>query len=316
MCKAKTPTLLGFFLIILFSCPTQFLSAQEFNSNQLLHAVKVLASDSLEGRGFGAEGNEKARRFIAAQFKALGVAPALSEGYFQKFEHRVPKAGIFDAKGKRELPKGSRMAVGANVLAKIEGESTKMIVITAHYDHLGIIRGEIYNGADDNASGTAALLAIAEYFKRNTPTHTLLFAAVDAEEIGSPGTKYLFKNFPGEKEDIVLNVNMDMIAHNDKELYVCGTYHYPKLKPYVSSIESSIQILFGHDNPNDRKKDDWSNSSDHRIFHNAGIPFLYFGVEDHEDYHKATDTYENINPDFYLESVKVIIKTIKNFDKG
>ncbi|MEM8892626.1 MAG: M20/M25/M40 family metallo-hydrolase, partial [Bacteroidota bacterium] len=192
----------------------------------------------------------------------------------------------------------------------------KTIVVTAHIDHLGIIKGEIYNGADDNASGTAALLAIADYFQRNPPNHTLLFAAVDAEEIGSPGAKYLLKNFPGEKEDIVLNVNMDMIAHNDKELYACGMHHYPELKPFISSIESPIQISFGHDDPGDKTKDDWTNSSDHRIFHLAGIPFMYFGVEDHEDYHRFTDTYEKINPDFYIEAVKVIIKAIENFDKA
>ena len=290
--------------------------AQEIKSDVLLNAIKVLASDSLEGRGFGAEGNIKARKFMAAQFEALGIAPALSEGYFQEFEHQLPKGPIFFSPKNEDRPKGNQILLGANVLAKVKGKSAKTIVITAHIDHLGIIKGEIYNGADDNASGTAALLAIADYFQRNPPNHTLLFAAVDAEEIGSPGAKYLLENFPGEKEDIVLNVNMDMIAHNDKELYACGMHHYPELKAFISDIESPIQISFGHDNPSDKTKDDWTNSSDHRIFHLAGIPFMYFGVEDHEDYHRYTDTYDKINPDFYIEAVKVIIKAIENFDKA
>ena len=250
--------------------------AQEIKSDVLLNAVKVLAADSLEGRGFGAEGNVKARKFMAAQFEALGIAPAFSEGYLQEFEHKVPKGPLHGSHGKGERPKGSRMVLGANVVAKVEGKSEKTIVITGHIDHLGIINGKIYNGADDDASGTAALLAIADYFQRNPPQHTLIFAAVDGEEIGSPGAKYLLKNFPGGKENIVLNVNMDMIAHNDNELYACGMYHYPELKPYISSIESPIQISFGHDDPSDKQKDDWTNSSDHRVFHLAGIPFMSF----------------------------------------
>lgn len=290
--------------------------AQEIKSDVLLNAVKVLAADSLEGRGFGAEGNVKARKFMASQFEALGIAPAFSEGYLQEFEHKVPKGPLHGSHGKGERPKGSRMVLGANVVAKVEGKSEKTIVITGHIDHLGIINGKIYNGADDDASGTAALLAIADYFQRNPPQHTLIFAAVDGEEIGSPGAKYLLKNFPGGKENIVLNVNMDMIAHNDKELYACGMYHYPELKPFISSIESPIQISFGHDDPGDKQKDDWTNSSDHRVFHLAGIPFMYFGVEDHEDYHRPSDIYENISPDFYIEAVKVIIKAIENFDKA
>ena len=180
---------------------------------------------------------------------------------------------------------------------------------------MGIRNGEIYNGADDDASGTAALFAIANYFKNKSPKHTLVFAAVDAEEIGSPGCKYLVDNFPGGIENVILNVNMDMIAHNDSlQLYASGLYHYPQLREPLDSIKSPITLLYGHDDPNDKELDDWTNSSDHRVFHNKGIPFIYFGVEDHKDYHKPTDTFENINQDFYLEAVKLIIQAIEGYD--
>lgn len=108
---------------------------------------------------------------------------------------------------------------------------------------------------------------------------------------------------------------MDMIAHNDSlRLFASGTFHYPQLRPHLLNFNSPINLLFGHDDPNNKKEDDWTFSSDHRIFHKRGIPFIYFGVEDHKDYHKPTDTFENINQEFYVEAVKLIIKAIENFD--
>lgn len=307
-----------FFIIFLLSCFwSQSVQAQDIQEEMLLHSLKILAADSLEGRAFGSEGNRKAQEFMVSQFEKLGIAPAFKEGYIQYFSHKVPRhylnGGHHHINPKKA--KGKISLRGGNVIAKIEGDQKKTIVITAHIDHLGIIEGEIYNGADDDASGTAALLAIAAYFKEHPPKYRMIFAAVDAEEIGSPGCKYLLSHFPGPKKNIVLNVNMDMIAHSEKELYVCGTFHYPQLKKYVAGIKTPIELLFGHDDPRDRQKEDWTNSSDHRVFHLAGIPFLYFGVEDHEDYHQASDVYENINPDFYLEAVKVIIQVIENYDQ-
>lgn len=271
-----------------------------FDSQALLTHVKVLASDSLEGRGFGTEGNRKAQAYIADQFKKLGIVHAFENGYTQPFRHTL---------------KDSTTLEGGNVVATIEGETDKVIVITGHLDHLGIRNGEIYNGADDDASGTAALLAIAEYFRNKKTNHTLVFAAVDAEEIGSPGCQYLLDNFPIDKSNIVLNVNMDMIAHNDSsELYASGLYHYPQLKEPLTSIKSPITLLYGHDDPNNNEMEDWTFLSDHRVFHEAEIPFIYFGVDDHEDYHQPSDVFENINQEFYIETVKLIIQAIENYD--
>lgn len=302
----------------LSSCKTE--KKETVNKEVLLANLKEISSDAYEGRGFSKPGNYKAQQFIASKFKELGLDPYQDSGYIQKFEHtfsgrwRQRLFPIKDAsKDFSNVP--DTTVTGGNVIAKIKGKSEKSIVITAHLDHLGIRNGKIYNGADDDASGVAALIAMATYFKKTSPKHTLIFAAVDAEEVGMHGAEYFVANHPNAKENIVLNINMDMISHNDKnELYACGLYHYPKLKPQLQNLATSINLLFGHDDPNNKKQDDWTFSSDHRVFHKRQIPFIYFGVEDHKDYHKHTDTFENINQEFYVEVVKLITQVIENYD--
>ncbi len=293
-----------------------------FNETQLLNDLKELSSDAYEGRGFSKPGNYKAQEFIAKRFKELGLEPYEGSGYIQKFEHTFSgrwRQRMFPVKNaEKDLSNvPDTTVVGGNVVGMIKGKTDKSIVITGHLDHLGIRNGKIYNGADDDASGTAALFAIAEYFKNNAPKHNLILAAVDAEEIGSHGAEYFAANYKNAKENIVLNVNMDMIAHNDSlRLYASGLYHYPQLKAQLVDIKSPITLLFGHDDPNNKELDDWTYASDHRIFHKRKIPFIYFGVEDHKDYHKDTDTFENINQEFYVDAVKLIIQAIENYDQS
>ncbi len=297
-------------------------TAVEIDAATLLKNIKTLSSDAFEGRGFSTPGNYKAQQFIAEQFQSVGLSPYLNSGFIQQFNHTLSgrmRQRLFPIQDPKKdfsnVP--DTTVVGGNVIGYIKGSSSKVIVITGHLDHLGIRNGQIYNGADDDASGTAALISIAQYFKDKTPKHTLLFAAVDAEEIGSHGAEYFVANYPSPKENIVLNINMDMIAHNDtKELYASGLYHYPQLKNGFQGLQTPLQLLFGHDDPNNKKQDDWTRSSDHRIFHKRQIPFIYFGVEDHKDYHKPTDTFENINEAFYVDAVTLIIQVIENFDKS
>jgi len=222
----------------------------------------------------------------------------------QEFEIKQP--------GKTEALKG------VNFIGQIKGrkDPEKYIIITAHYDHVGIRNGEIYNGADDNASGTAALFAIASYFKKHPPDHSLIFVAFDAEERGDLGSEHFVANLPVKKESILLNVNMDMISRNDKgELYAAGTHHYPQLRPILESVQkkAGVKLLLGHDDPK-LGHDDWTGQSDQASFHAAKIPFVYFGVEDHKDYHRPTDDFANIQPEFYVRSVETIIDAIKAFD--
>lgn len=312
-------TLIAAFLLIASSCskPKEI----DIDSKKLLENVKILSNDSLEGRYFSTPGNYKAQKFIVSKFKEVGLKTVSQNNYLQEFPYTFKgqkRQDVFPIeKPKEDLSNvPDTTAIGGNVLGMLKGQTNKTFVITAHFDHLGIKDGKIFNGADDNASGTAALFTIASYFKDKPTHHNLIFAAVDAEEIGSLGAEYFLKNYK-EKENIVLNINLDMIAHSDydPELFACGLYHYPNLRKPLKKIKSDkIILLFGHDAPEDKDQSDWTFSSDHRVFHREKIPFIYFGVPDHKDYHRSTDTYATINTDFYIESVKVIIQAIENFD--
>ena len=111
---------------------------------------------------------------------------------------------------------------------------------------------------------------------------------------------------------------MDMISRSDKgELYAAGTFHYPKLRSPLERAQKKarVKLLLGHDDPK-LGSGDWTFQSDHAAFHAGKIPFIYFGVEDHKDYHKPTDDFENINPPFYVGAVETIIGFITIVDKS
>ena len=275
---------------------------QTIESKALLENIEYLSGDDLKGRKTGSEGNAEARTFILNEFKSIELNTQYPD--FQQefsFENRRENKTYEDA---------------INIVGFVAGsESEKLIVITAHYDHVGIGRpnnesDSIYNGADDNASGTAALIELAKYFKKNRPQHSMIFAALDGEEMGLQGAKALVKDFPFPLEQIVLNINMDMISRNENgELYASGTYYTPTLKTILEKIavDSNPKLLFGHDEPN-TGRDNWTQSSDHGPFFSANIPHIYFGVEDHVDYHKPSDSFENIDQQFYVNAVNLILK--------
>ena len=274
--------------------------ASLFDEDKLLERVKILSSDKYEGRRTGEKGNDSARAYIIKEFKSLNLS-----GLNGEFEHSFSfdtRIGKFNAK---------------NVLIEIKGTkfSEKYIVISAHYDHLGISGNKIYNGADDDASGVAALIVFAEYFKKNPPKHSIILAAFDAEELGLKGAKHFVETFENDK--IGLNINMDMISRSKKdELYVVGTRYNETLKTLVDNFENptTSKLLQGHDGSDG--KQDWTMSSDHGPFHKNGIPFLYFGNEDHEAYHKPTDDFEDITPEFFKNSVKIIMSIFESIDNS
>lgn len=280
-------------------------SAQySFDPKKLTQELKELSSSVMDGRRTGTEGNRKARVYIIDHLKQLGVERFVP-GYEQPFS--ISQAG--------SLNEGTG---GVNILGVIPGKKEQTIVISAHYDHLGNRDGRVYYGADDNASGAVALLAMAEYFKKNAPEHRIILAFFDAEEMGLRGSRYFVNATDLEKEKIVLNINMDMVARGDKnELYACGAYHYPQLKSAVEAVSKleGISLVFGHDNPSSGDND-WTNQSDQGSFHAKKIPFLYFGVEDHPDYHRITDTFDKVNQDFYAKSVETILQAVKALDKS
>ncbi len=273
-----------------------------FSEKDLVSRLKELASDKYEGRKTGEKGNILARGFIIEEFKKLEVLP-IKESYKQSFD--------FEFKNK-EYPH-----TGVNILGKIMGTKypDRYIVISAHYDHLGIIKNKIYNGADDNASGVSALISFAEFFKKNPPKHSVILAAFDAEELGLAGAKYFTENTQVPVENIVLNINMDMISRNiNNELYVVGARYNDELSKVVKNFKNptNIKLSQGHDGTDGKL--DWTKSSDHEPFHKKGIPFLYFGEEDHPDYHKDTDEFANVMPMFYVNAVKLIISMFTNID--
>ncbi|MGK0414916.1 MAG: Zn-dependent M28 family amino/carboxypeptidase [Polaribacter sp.] len=308
------------FLLLLGNCQTH--KPIEIDSKELLANIQILSTDTLEGRAFSTPGSQKAQNIILDKFTALELEPVLGNNLLQGFSHTFKgekRQEVFPIKNpKKDFSNVTdTIAKGANIIGMLKGLSDKSIVISAHYDHLGIRDGEIYNGADDNASGTAALFTLIEYFKNKPTKHNLIFAALDAEEIGSLGADYFLKSYT-DKSNISLNINMDMIAHSeyDPELFASGLHHYPNLRKPLKKIKSAkIDLLFGHDDAENKEQADWTFSSDHRVFHREKIPFIYFGVPDHKDYHRDTDTFETINKDFYIESVKIIIQAIENLDE-
>lgn len=272
---------------------------------RMLADIEYLASDELGGRRAGTEGNALARNFLDSAFGEIGLRP-FGSGYTKPFSRNGAQGGD---------------PVGVNVVGYIAGSETpdRYIVITAHFDHLGTRDGQIYNGADDNASGTAALLALARYFQANTPAHSIIFAALDAEEQGLLGARAFVADPPVPLQAIAINVNMDMVSRNERgELYVAGTYHYPFLTPLVARVaeSASVRLLAGHDRPGLPPGQDWTAASDHGAFHDVGIPFLYFGVEDHADYHRPTDTFENIDPDFYARAIETVLDAVLELDRN
>ena len=273
---------------------------QSFDEEQLLERLKTLSSDAFEGRKTGEKGGLLAREYIIKTFKELGVS-SFGSGYEHKFTFKV-RDKEYNA---------------ANVLAQVKGTEfpEKYIVISAHYDHLGVRDGKTYNGADDDASGIAALFSIAEYLKKNPPRHTVVLAAFDAEELGLQGARYFVDKMKGA--DIVVNLNMDMISRSAKnELYVVGTPHNTTLKTIVENFENptKAKLLIGH-NGEDGKQD-WTTASDHGAFHNVKIPFLYFGNEDHSGYHNPSDDFENITPEFYKDAVEILLAVFIQVDKS
>lgn len=294
----------------------------EIDSKELLNNLKELSDDSFEGRLFSSEAGKRARKNIVENFKNAGLQP-INGSYEDEFSTtlREKQRQLFFPIKKKPLDDYSNVpdtkVVGGNAFGMLNGETSKDIVITAHFDHLGIRDGKIQNGADENASGTVALYTIAKYFRNKPTKHNLVFVAVDGEEVGSVGADYFLKNYTN-KNNIVLNINLAMISHSDydPELFVSGLYHYPELRDPLEDIHTDkILLLFGHDDPNNKEQADWTFSSDHRVFYRNKIPHLYFGVPDHKDYHRSTDTYATINEEFYIEAVKIIIQAIENLDQ-
>lgn len=280
--------------------------APEAKMETPLRVFETLASDAMQGRATGTAGGERAREYLKQEIKALGI---FDETRAQVFSFSPPTR---DGQPTIELE-------GTNLIGIIDAEdndTAPVLIITAHYDHLGIRDGgAIFNGADDNASGSAALFAIAQSFAKRPPKHDVALVWLDAEERGLSGARAFVAGDPLVQSRPVFNLNLDMVSQNERELYFSGAYHYPVLKTLMEKAAkgTGLTLSFGHDRPEDGSND-WTHQSDHAAFHAAGIPFGYFGVDDHPNYHRASDTYDTIPQKFYKSSVQTIVNAAHILD--
>lgn len=299
-------------LVMLASCATpepvtEAPAAVSADYAQLMDDVRILSADDMEGRDTGAPGGERARAYIVGRLEALGVQPA-SFGRLQPFE----------ATGRtREGPKTFK---GVNIVGLIPGTAVpdRYIVVTAHYDHVGMSGGQTYNGADDNASGVATMLELAKRLKAAPPRHSVLIVALDGEERGLIGAREFVKAPPVPLTSMVLNVNYDMTARaeTDGHLWVTGTYQTPALRTILDPVApvGPVSLAFGKDTPQDTGADNWVNSSDHAAFNDAKVPFLYFGVDYHPDYHRPSDDFERITPAVFQSATEIAINAFLALD--
>lgn len=267
-----------------------------FDAKAALALVEALSADDLKGRGIGTEGSARARKIILRRMQDLGLR-TIAGGYEIPFTYRQEGQ--------------SEDTVGTNVIGHIEGsaDSDLAMVVSAHYDHLGEIEGEIYNGADDNASGVAGMLAIAEYFSSHPPIHDIIFVAFDGEEAGHGGSLYFMAHPPRPVRQIAFNLNLDMISRGDTGvLWASGVSHAPGLKPMVEAVASESTVIVKMGNDSTDALYDWTQLSDHAVFFRAGVPYLYFGVEDHPDFHQPSDDFAKIDQPWFLGSIDTVVR--------
>ncbi len=278
-------------------------ASKTLDAARLLEDVRALSADEMEGRGTGTRGGAMARAYVARRFADAGLKP-LGASFEQPFELPERAGG----------PKS-----GVNLVGYVEGRThpERFVVVTAHYDHLGTSDGKVFNGADDNASGVAVLLQLAARFGgARRPENSFIFAALDAEELGLLGARALVRQLQAEKRALALNVNLDMVSRSERgELYAVGTHHTPSLRAPLERVaaRAPVKLLFGHDRP-ELGKGDWTNQSDQFHFHRAGVPFVYFGVEDHRDYHQPTDDFAVLTTEFFVRAAETVLDAAETLD--
>ncbi|MEE2566877.1 M20/M25/M40 family metallo-hydrolase [Hyphobacterium marinum] len=301
----------GALVLPLAACVSLEAAAQDTGTTQAeldgaaaLADLRALSADFMDGRGTGTRGAAIARSYITDRFTEIGLTPVY-EDYARDFTYRTNNSDE-----DRE---------GTNLVGLIEGtgEGGPVMVITAHYDHLGNCDGEICNGADDNASGVAAMIAVAGALVADRPEHDIYIVALDAEEVGLRGARALVADFPIPLERVALNINLDMLAINDEnELPAAGAFHFPFLRERIerAGAVEPAQLIQGYDSPDWGPQGDWTYSSDHAAFHDQGIPWIYYGVDFHEHYHQPTDEYEVVHQDFFVANARTVLNAVRLFD--
>lgn len=261
---------------------------------QLRDHVNTLAADSFEGREGGSRGGQAAASYLMKKLEGYGLAGAGDNGgYFQSFRNY------------------------RNVLAVLPGSDETLkqqyILVGAHFDHVGYgsqtnsygPSGYIHNGADDNASGTAALLEVAEAFSKlpEAPRRSILFAFWDAEEKGLLGSEHWATSSTVPLEQVKFNLNVDMVGRmTDDKLIVYGTRSAAGLRQRLAEWNEPTQLQLSYVW--------WINpQSDHHTFFRRKIPVLMFHTGLHSDYHRPSDDAEKINVDGVQRAARLMFQT-------
>lgn len=281
------------------------------NTEDLKVHLEEISSDKYNGRMTGEEGHNQVCDYIRKYYVSQSIkAPESHPNYYQK----VPK---------EELP--NDLNASQNIIAYIEGSEfpDEYIYISAHSDHEGVIDGEIYNGADDNGSGTSAVLEMAEAFSKAVkdgyrPKRSIVFLHVTAEEVGLHGSRYYTDNPVFPLENTVTTLNIDMIGridnrHKDNEnyIYVIGSdrmsteLHFVAQKANATFTNLELDYKYNDDNDPNR----YYYRSDHYNFALKGVPVIFFFNGEHEDYTKPTDTADKINYPLLAKRTKMIFAT-------
>jgi hypothetical protein len=274
--------------------------------------VYFLAADDLGGRAIGTTGEQKAAEYLAQEFEKLGLTPMGTDGFFQEFTVSKPNNPHEEA----VIGTDGAGVTGRNVVAFLDKKAEKTIVIGAHFDHLGmggqgsLHRGDsaIHNGADDNASGTAALLALAKIFKYETLKSNILFIAFSGEENGLWGSNYFVKNPTIDLKTVNYMINMDMVGrlNPEKSLAVHGVGTSPSFPPVLDPINAdSLKLV---------PSESGVGPSDHTSFYLQDLPVLHFFTGQHADYHKPSDDADKINYEGLVQVVRYISRLIAGLD--
>jgi Zn-dependent M28 family amino/carboxypeptidase len=287
--------------------------ASTITSKDLKEHLTTLASDEFEGRMTGAKGQKMAAEYIKNHYKNLGIEPGIEKTatYFQK----IPESFLRGrAKGDTE-----------NVLGFIYGteKPEEIVVISAHYDHLGIDGEVVYNGADDNGSGTSAVLEIAEAFQLAVkegegPKRSILFLNLTGEEEGLFGSKFYVANPIFPLKNTVVDLNIDMVGRVDKRhadnpnfVYLIGADKISTELHYISEAinkkYTNLDLDYKYNDENDPNR--FYYRSDHYNFAKNGIPIIFYFNGVHADYHKASDTVDKINFDILAKRAQLVFLT-------
>lgn len=310
----------------------QQLATPRVRADDVRAALSVLAADSLEGRATGTPGAARAARFIAAELRRHGVEPAGGDGYLQS----VALARVTMPNGRERLVRlpdhaaldtipAERRVLDANVIGMIPGADPKLqgevVLISAHYDHVGIGRPDasgdsIYNGADDDASGVVAVLEIARALGRGpAPKRTVLFLLATGEEVGLLGTRWFIEHPPVPLDRVVANLEIEMIGRPDS---LAGGPGKGWLTGYERSTMGEMLRAGGIPIVADpRPEQNFFMRSDNIAFAYLGIPaHTLSSFNLHEDYHRPSDDVDKVDFEHMAQVIEAAIQATRILTDG